>query len=190
MNTVRNSAKTSFSILAFGLLLMLLVEMCNSSSNERIQRIIYLFNSSYMCEPVFRTIQKIGFWSMFIVSIELAVLHECAWLGVITAFVTPLLVFALMAGAAQIMEINEWIWIVYFILLLFGVRSSFRKLTYECGDTNASTRLRYVFSERAVNKSNSVNTFDWYVVHITKIILFFVHTTLVGSFALYIWQNW
>lgn len=183
MNTVKQSAKITATLIIFILGLVALTKWCDTIPNEAIYYIQRALNNQIMLEPAFKFIQRISFWSLLIVSVEYAVLNGCSGFKVFQAFAIPLTISVITAIAALIPEIRfHWFWAGYFLLLIFGIDSSFKKLS----SLNGSTNKLFSFIKE-IGKSPSIegNAIDYYVVYVMKVLLFALFMVLVLSLTIF-----
>lgn len=183
MNTVQRSAKTTATLIIFILGLVALTKWCDTIPHEAIYYIRRTLNNQIMLEPPFKFIQRISFWSLLIVSVEYAVLNGCSGFKVFQAFAIPLTISVITAIAALIPEIRfHWFWAGYFLLLIFGINSSFKKLS----SLNGSTNKLFSFIKE-IGKSPSIegNAIDYYFVYVMKVLLFALFMVLVLSLTIF-----
>ncbi len=183
MNTVKYSAKTTATLIVFALGLVALTKWCNTIPHEAIYYIRRTLNSRFMLEPTFRTVQSISFWSLLIVSVEYAVINNCFGFKVFQAFAIPLTISVIATIATLISEIPfHWYWAGYFVLLIFGVKSSFTKLS----SINKSNSKLVSFASELRNKpSIEGDPIDFYVVYLTKALLLPLFVALVLSLIIF-----
>ena len=140
-------------------------------------------SNQIMLEPAFRIIQSISFWSLLIVSVEYAIISDCSGFKVLRAFAVPLTISVIVAVAALIPEIRfHWFWAGYFILLIFGIKSSFKKLSSLNGSTN---KLFPFIKELGKKSSIQGNSIDYYVIYVTKVLLLTLFVALVLSLTIF-----
>lgn len=187
MNTVKHSAKTTATLIVFVLGLVVLTKWCDTVPHEAIYYIQRTLNSRFMLEPAFRVVQSICFWSLLVVSVEYAVINNCFGLKVFQAFAIPLTISVIAAIATLIPEIPyHWYWAGYFVLLIFGVKSSFMKLS----SINKSNSKLFSFANELRNKPNiEGNHIDFYVVYVTKVLLLTLFVALVLSLIIFCVMN-
>lgn len=183
MNTVKHSAKTTATLIIFVLVLSALTRWCNTIPYEVVYRIQRALNSQFILEPAFRIIQSISFWSLLIVSAVYAIISDCSGFKVLQAFAIPLTISVIVAIATLISEISfHWFWAGYFILLIFGVKSSFVKLS----SINRSNSKLFSFASELRNKPNiEGNHIDFFVVYIAKVLLLTLFVALVLSLIIF-----
>lgn len=183
MNTVKHSAKTTATLIIFVFVLSALTRWCNTIPYEVVYRIQRALNSQFMLEPAFRIIQSISFWSLLIVSAVYAIISDCSGFKVLQAFAIPLTISVIVAIATLISEISfHWFWAGYFILLIFGVKSSFVKLS----SINRSNSKLFSFASELRNKPNiEGNHIDFFVVYIAKVLLLTLFVALVLSLIIF-----
>lgn len=183
MNTVKHSAKTTATLIIFILGLVALTKWCNTIPHEVVYHIQRTLSNQFMLEPAFRFVQSISFWSLLIVSVEYAIISDCSGFKVFRASAVPLTISVIVAVAALIPEIRfHWFWAGYFILLIFGIKSSFRKLSSLNGSTN---KLFSFIKELGKKSSVQGNSIDFYVIYITKVLLLVLFVALVLSLTIF-----
>ena len=183
MNTVRHSAKTTATLIIFILGLVALAKWCDTIPHEAVYYVQRTFSNQVMLEPAFRIIQSISFWSLLIVSVEYAIISDCSGFKVLRAFAVPLTISVIVAVAALIPEIRfHWFWAGYFILLIFGIKSSFKKLSSLNGSTN---KLFSFIKELGKKSSIQGNSIDYYVIYVTKVLLLALFVALVLSLTIF-----
>lgn len=183
MNTVKHSAKTTATLIIFILGLVALAKWCETIPHEAVYYIQRTLCNQNLLEPAFRTIQSLSFLSLLIASVEYAILSDCSGFKVFQAFAIPLTISVIAATAALIPEIKiHWFWAGYFILLIFGNKSSFKKLS----SLNSSTNKLFPFIKE-LGKKPSVegNAIDCYVVYVTKVLLLALFVVLVLSLTIF-----
>lgn len=110
-------------------------------------------------------------------------LNGCSGFKVFQAFAIPLTISVITAIAALIPGIRfHWFWAGYFLLLIFGINSSFKKLSPHNGSTN---KLLSFIKEIGKKPSIEGNVIDYYVVYMTKVLLFVFFVALVLSLAIF-----
>lgn len=183
MNTVKHSAKTTITLIVCVLGLVALTKWCDTMPYEAIYHIQRTLNSRLMLEPALESVQSICFWSLLVVSVEYAVINDCFGFKVFQAFAIPLTISVIAAIATLISEIPfHWYWAGYFVLLIFGVKSSFAKLS----SINMSNSKLVSFARELRNKPNiEGNHIDFYVVYVTKVLLLVLFFVLVLSLVLF-----
>lgn len=183
MNTVKYSAKTTATLIIFILSLAALTKWCDTIPHEAVYHIQRTLNNQFMLGPAFRIIQSMSFWNLLIVSGVYAIIGNCSGLKVFQAFAIPLTISVIVAIAALIPEISfHWFWAGYFILLIFGIKSSFKKLSSLNGSTN---KLCPFIKEIGKKPSIEGNAIDYYVVYVMKVLLFALFVVLVLSLTLF-----
>lgn len=183
MNTVRHSAKTTATLIIFILGLVALAKWCDTIPHEAVYFVQRTLSNQIMLEPAFRIIQSISFWSLLIVSVEYAIISDCSGFKVFRAFAVPLTISVIVAVAALIPEIRfHWFWAGYFILLIFGIKSSFKKLSSLNGSTN---KLFSFIKELGKKSSIQGNSIDYYVIYVTKVLLLALFVALVLSLTIF-----
>lgn len=183
MNTVKHSAKTTATLIIFILGLVALTKWCNTIPHEVVYHIQRTLSNQFMLEPAFRFVQSISFWSLLIVSVEYAIISDCSGFKVFRAFAVPLTISVIVAVAALIPEIRfHWFWAGYFILLIFGIKSSFKKLSSLNGSTN---KLFSFIKELGKKSSIQGNSIDYYVIYVTKVLLLALFVALVLSLTIF-----
>lgn len=183
MNTVKQSAKITATLIIFILGLAALTKWCDTIPHEAVYYIQRTLNNQIMLEPTFKFIQSISFWSLLIVSLEYAVLNSCSGFKVLQAFAIPLTVSVITAIAALIPEIRfHWFWAGYFILLIFGIKSSFKKVSALNGSTNKLFPFIKEISKKSSIKGNAI---DYYVVYVTKVLLLVLFAALILSLTIF-----
>lgn len=183
MNTVKHSAKTTATLIIFILGLVALANWCDTIPHEAVYFVQRTLSNQIMLEPAFRIIQSISFWSLLIVSVEYAIISDCSGFKVFRAFAVPLTISVIVAVAALIPEIRfHWFWAGYFILLIFGIKSSFKKLSSLNGSTN---KLFPFIKELGKKSSIQGNSIDYYVIYVTKVLLLALFVALVLSLTIF-----
>ena len=183
MNTVKHSAKTTATLIIFILGLVALANWCDTIPHEAVYFVQRTLSNQIMLEPAFRIIQSISFWSLLIVSVEYAIISDCSGFKVFRAFAVPLTISVIVAVAALIPEIRfHWFWAGYFILLIFGIKSSFKKLSSLNGSTN---KLFSFIKELGKKSSIQGNSIDYYVIYVTKVLLLALFVALVLSLTIF-----
>lgn len=183
MNTVKHSAKTTATLIIFILGLVALAKWCDTIPHEAVYYVQRTLINQIMLEPAFRIIQSISFWSLLIVSVEYAIISDCSGFKVFRAFAVPLTISVIVAVAALIPEIRfHWFWAGYFILLIFGIKSSFKKLSSLNGSTN---KLFPFIKELGKKSSIQGNSIDYYVIYVTKVLLLALFVALVLSLTIF-----
>ncbi len=183
MNTVKHSAKTTATLIIFILGLVALTKWCDTIPHEAVYHIQHTLNNQLMLEPAFRIIQSMSFWSLLIVSVVYAIINNCSGFKVFQAFAIPLTITVIVAIAALIPEISfHWFWAGYFILLIFGTKSSFKKLSTLNGSTN---KLFTFIKEIGKKPSIEGNAIDYYVVYAAKVLLLALFVALVLSLTIF-----
>lgn len=183
MNTVKHSAKTTATLIIFILGLVALTKWCDTIPHEAVYYVQRTLSNQIMLEPAFRIIQSISFWSLLIVSVEYAIISNCSGFKVLQAFAVPLTISVIVAVAALIPEIKfHWFWGGYFILLIFGIKSSFKKLSSLNGSTN---KLFPFIKELGKKSSIQGNSIDYYVIYVTKVLLLALFVALVLSLTIF-----
>ena len=183
MNTVKHSAKTTATLIIFILGLVALAKWCDTIPHEAVYFVQRTLSNQIMLEPAFRIIQSISFWSLLIVSVEYAIISDCSGFKVFRAFAVPLTISVIVAVAALIPEIRfHWFWAGYFILLIFGIKSSFKKLSSLNGSTN---KLFSFIKELGKKSSIQGNSIDYYVIYVTKVLLLTLFVALVLSLTIF-----
>ena len=183
MNTVKHSAKTTATLIIFILGLVALAKWCDTIPHEAVYYVQRTLSNQIMLEPAFRIIQSISFWSLLIVSVEYAIISDCSGFKVFRAFAVPLTISVIVAVAALIPEIRfHWFWAGYFILLIFGIKSSFKKLSSLNGSTN---KLFPFIKELGKKSSIQGNSIDYYVIYVTKVLLLALFVALVLSLIIF-----
>lgn len=183
MNTVKHSAKTTATLIIFILGLVALAKWCDTIPHEAVYFVQRALSNQIMLEPAFRIIQSISFWSLLIVSVEYAIISDCSGFKVFRAFAVPLTISVIVAVAALIPEIRfHWFWAGYFILLIFGIKSSFKKLSSLNGSTN---KLFPFIKELGKKSSIQGNSIDYYVIYVTKVLLLALFVALVLSLTIF-----
>lgn len=183
MNTVKHSAKTTATLIVFVLSLVVLTKWYDTVPHEAIYYIQRTFNSRFMLEPAFRTVQNICFWSLLVVSVEYAVINNCFGFKVFQAFAIPLTISVIAAIATLIPAIPfYWYWAGYFVLLIFGVKSSFTKLS---SINKSNSKLFSFASELRSKPSIEGNRIDFYVVYVTKVLLLTLFVALILSLIIF-----
>lgn len=183
MNTVKHSAKTTATLIIFILGLVALTKWCNTIPHEVVYHIQRTLSNQFMLEPAFRFVQNMSFWSLLIVSVEYAIISNCSGFKVLQAFAIPLTISVIVAIAALIPEISfPWFWAGYFILLIFGIKSSVKKLSSLNGSTN---KLFSFIKELSKKPSIEGNAIDYYVVYVTKVLLSALFVVLVLSLTIF-----
>ena len=183
MNTVKHSAKTTATLIIFILGLVALAKWCDTIPHEAVYYVQRTLSNQIMLEPAFRIIQSISFWSLLIVSVEYAIISDCSGFKVFRAFAVPLTISVIVAVAALIPEIRfHWFWAGYFILLIFGIKSSFKKLSSLNGSTN---KLFSFIKELGKKSSIQGNSIDYYVIYVTKVLLLALFVALVLSLTIF-----
>ena len=183
MNTVRHSTKTTATLIIFILGLVALAKWCDTIPHEAVYYVQRTLSNQIMLEPAFRIIQSISFWSLLIVSVEYAIISDCSGFKVFRAFAVPLTISVIVAVAALIPEIRfHWFWAGYFILLIFGIKSSFKKLSSLNGSTN---KLFSFIKELGKKSSIQGNSIDYYVIYVTKVLLLALFVALVLSLTIF-----
>lgn len=183
MNTVKHSAKTTATLIIFILGLVALTKWYDTIPHEAVYHIQRTLNNQFMLEPAFRIIQSISFWSLLIVSVMYAIISNCSGFRVLQAFSIPLTISLIVAIAALIPEISfHWFWAGYFILLILGIKSSFKKLSSLNGSTN---ELLSFIKEIGKKQSIEGNTTDYYVVYVAKVLLLALFVALVLSLTIF-----
>ena len=116
------------------------------------------------------------------------VINNCFEFKVFQAFAIPLTISVIAAIATLIPEIPfHWYWAGYFVLLILGVKSSFTKLS----SINRSNSKLFSFASELRNKPNiEGNHIDFYVVHVTKVLLLTLFVALVLSLIIFCVINW
>lgn len=183
MNTVKHSAKTTATLIIFILGLVALAKWCDTIPHEAVYFVQRTLSNQIILEPAFRIIQSISFWSLLIVSVEYAIISDCSGFKVFRAFAVPLTISVIVAVAALIPEIRfHWFWAGYFILLIFGIKSSFKKLSSLNGSTN---KLFSFIKELGKKSSIQGNSIDYYVIYVTKVLLLALFVALVLSLTIF-----
>lgn len=183
MNTVKHSAKTTATLIIFILGLVALAKWCDTIPHEAVYYVQRTLSNQIMLEPAFRIIQSISFWSLLIVSVEYAIISDCSGFKVFRAFAVPLIISVIVAVAALIPEIRfHWFWAGYFILMIFGIKSSFKKLSSLNGSTN---KLFPFIKELGKKSSIQGNSIDYYVIYVTKVLLLALFVALVLSLTIF-----
>ena len=183
MNTVKHSAKTTATLIIFILSLVALTKWCDTIPHEAVYHIQRTLNTQFMLEPVFRIVQSIGFWNLLVVSVMYAIISNCSGFKVLQAFAIPLTISIIVTIATLIPEISfHWFWAGYFILLIFGIKSSFNKLSSLNGGTN---KLFPFIKEIGKKPSIEVNAIDYYIVDVTKVLLLVLFVVLVLSLTIF-----
>lgn len=183
MNTVKHSAKTTATLIIFILGLVALAKWCDTIPHEAVYYVQRTLSNQIMLEPAFRIIQSISFWSLLIVSVEYAIISDCSGFKVFRAFAVPLTISVIVAVAALIPEIRfHWFWAGYFILLIFGIKNSFKKLSSLNGSTN---KLFSFIKELGKKSSIQGNSIDYYVIYVTKVLLLALFVALVLSLTIF-----
>lgn len=183
MNTVKHSAKTTATLIIFILGLVALAKWCDTIPHEAVYFVQRTLSNQIILEPAFRIIQSISFWSLLIVSVEYAIISDCSGFKVFRAFAVPLTISVIVAVAALIPEIRfHWFWAGYFILLIFGIKSSFKKLSSLNGSTN---KLFSFIKELSKKSSIQGNSIDYYVIYVTKVLLLALFVALVLSLTIF-----
>ena len=183
MNTVKHSAKTTATLIIFILGLVALAKWCDTIPHEAVYFVQRTLSNQIMLEPAFRIIQSISFWSLLIVSVEYAIISDCSGFKVFRAFAVPLTISVIVAVAALIPEIRfHWFWAGYFILLIFGIKSSFKKLSSLNGSTN---KLFPFIKELGKKSSIQGNSIDYYVIYVTKKKILALFVALVLSLTIF-----
>ena len=183
MNTVKHSAKTTATLIIFILGLVALANWCDTIPHEAVYYVQRTLSNQIMLEPAFRIIQSISFWSLLIVSVAYAIISDCSGFKVFRAFAVPLTISVIVAVAALIPEIRfHWFWAGYFILLIFGIKSSFKKLSSLNGSTN---KLFSFIKELGKKSSIQGNSIDYYVIYVTKVLLLALFVALVLSLTIF-----
>ena len=183
MNTVKHSAKTTATLIIFILGLVALAKWCDTIPHEAVYFVQRTLSNQIMLEPAFRIIQSISFWSLLIVSVEYAIISDCSGFKVFRAFAVPLTISVIVAVAALIPEIRfHWFWAGYFILLIFGIKSSFKKLSSLNGSTNKLFPFIKEFGKKSSIQGNSI---DYYVIYVTKVLLLALFVALVLSLTIF-----
>ena len=183
MNTVKHSAKTTATLIIFILGLVALTKWCDTIPHEAVYHIQHTLNNQFMLEPAFRIIQSISFWSLLVVSVMYAIISDCSGFKMLQAFAIPLTISVIVAIAAFIPEISfHWFWAGYFILLIFGIKGSFKKLSSLNGSTN---KLFPFIKEVGKKPSIEGNTIDYYVVYTAKVLLLALFVGLVLSLTIF-----
>ena len=179
MNTVRHNAKKTAILIISILGLVALTKWCDTIPHEA----EYHIQRTLMLKPAFRMIQSIGFWSLFVVSVMYAIISDCSGFKVLQAFVIPLTISVIAAIAALIPEISfHWYWAGYFILLIFGTKSSFKKLASLNGSTN---KLFPFIKEIGKKPGIQGNAIDDYAVYAAKVLLFALFVGHVLSLTIF-----
>ena len=183
MNTVKHSAKTTATLIIFILGLVALTKWFDTIPHEAVYHIQRTLNNQFMLEPAFRIIQRISFWNLLIVSGVYAIISNCSGFKVFQAFAIPLTISVIVAIAALIPEISfHWFWAGYFILLIFGIKSSFKKLS----SLNGSTNKLFPFIKEVGKKPNiEGNAIDYYIVYAVKVLLLALFVALVLSLTIF-----
>lgn len=183
MNTVKHSTKTTATLIIFILSLVALTKWCYTIPHEAVYHIQRTLNNQFMLEPIFRIVQNIGFWSLLVVSGMYAIINNCSGFKVLQAFAIPLTISVIVAIATLIPEISfHWFWAGYFILLILGIKSSFKKLSSLNGSTN---KLFSFIKEIGKKPSIEGNAIDYYVVYVIKVLLFALFVVLVLSLTIF-----
>lgn len=183
MNTVKHSAKTTATLIIFILGLVALANWCDTIPHEAVYYVQRTLSNQIMLEPAFRIIQSISFWSLLIVSVEYAIISDCSGFKVFRAFAVPLTISVIVAVAALIPEIRfHWFWAGYFMLLIFGIKNSFKKLSSLNGSTN---KLFSFIKELGKKSSIQGNSIDYYVIYVTKVLLLTLFVALVLSLTIF-----
>ena len=183
MNTVKHSAKTTATLIIFILGLVALTKWFDTIPHEAVYHIQRTLNNQFMLEPAFRIIQRISFWNLLIVSGVYAIISNCSGFKVFQAFAIPLTIPVIVAIAALIPEISfHWFWAEYFILLIFGIKSSFKKLSSLNGSTN---KLFPFIKEIGKKPSIEGNAIDYYIVYAVKVLLLALFVALVLSLTIF-----
>lgn len=183
MNTVKHSAKTTATLIIFILGLVALAKWCDTIPHEAVYFVQRTLSNQIMLEPAFRIIQSISFWSLLIVSVEYAIISDCSGFKVFRAFAVPLTISVIVAVAALIPEIRfHWFWAGYFMLLIFGIKNSFKKLSSLNGSTN---KLFSFIKELGKKSSIQGNSIDYYVIYVTKVLLLTLFVALVLSLTIF-----
>ena len=183
MNTVKHSAKTTATLIIFILGLLALTKWCDTIPHEAVYHIQHTLNNQFMLEPAFRIIQSMSFWSLLIVSVVYAIINNCSGFKVFQAFAIPLTITVIVAIAALIPEISfHWFWAGYFVLLIFGTKSSFKKLSTLNGSTN---KLFTFIKEIGKKPSIQGNAIDYYLVFATKVLLLTLFVVLALSLTIF-----
>lgn len=183
MNTVKHSAKTTATLIIFILGLVALTKWFDTIPHEAVYHIQRTLNNQFMLESAFRIIQRISFWNLLIVSGVYAIISNCSGFKVFQAFAIPLTISVIVAIAALIPEISfHWFWAGYFILLIFGIKSSFKKLSSLNGSTN---KLFPFIKEIGKKPSIEGNAIDYYIVYAVKVLLLALFVALVLSLTIF-----
>lgn len=187
MNTVKHSAKTTATLIIFILGLVALAKWCDTIPHEAVYLVQRALGNQIMLEPAFRIIQSISFWSLLIVSVEYAIISDCSGLKVFRAFAVPLTISVIVAVAALIPEIRfHWFWAGYSILLIFGIKSSFKRLSSFNGSTN---KLFSFIKELGKKSSIQGNSIDYYVIYVTKVLLLALFMALMLTLTIFCLTN-
>ena len=183
MNTVKHSAKTTATLIIFILGLVALTKWFDTIPHEAVYHIQRTLNNQFMLEPAFRIIQSISFWNLLIVSGLYAIISNCSGVKVFQAFTIPLTISVIVAIAALIPEISfHCFWAGYFILLIFGIKSSFKKLSSLNGSTN---KLFPFIKEIGKKPSIEGNAIDNYNVYAAKVLLLALFVALVLTLTIF-----
>lgn len=183
MNTVKHSAKTTATLIIFILGLVALMKWFDTIPHEAVYHIQRTLNNQFMLEPAFRIIQSMSFWNLLIVSGVYAIISNCSGFKVFQAFAIPLTISVIVAIAALIPEISfHWFWAGYFILLIFGIKSSFKKLSSLNGSTN---KLFPFIKEIGKKPSIEGNAIDYYIAYAVKVLLLALFVALVLSLTIF-----
>lgn len=191
MNTVRYSTKTTATLIAFPLAIMLLSVLINEIAGhqffETFHVNILLSKREYMLSPIYLIPQKIGFWSMIAVSIEYAILKDRHGIKILSAFTNPI-VFMVIMTVVMLLPFSNFtqLWAVYFLLLLVFIYRSFTKLY--TGDGIKSRPIPFI--KNLSNHTIKNNPVDYYVILVTKIFLLVLLIALFILTIVYCATGW
>lgn len=191
MNTVRDMAKTTVTLMVFIGVVILFALRCANLPMDFFHKINMLLRSRSLLGPVHNLILGASFWCLLLVSGLDAVYHEKTGLEIVGAFSIPLL-FSLCVAAwgygslSAHMDIR-WFWLFYYVVLIVCLKVSLTKLTRVRGA--GSSRIALFFKDLTAPNDTDVSDLDFYVVRVAKVVLLAVWLILLVAAAAYCVQN-
>lgn len=188
MTNVRKMSKTTFSLLFFVILVVVLMSLSQSATGGVFYKLNELLSSKRMIGGYHSFLITLSFWILLIAGFVDSALRELKGIYVLTSFIIPIVLnvivfFVSLIGLASIIDVRVF-WALYYIGEIICIRVMFNKLSH----LNVAKPFGMIDFAKGMFKEQEItglNTIDFFVVFWSRIIVLVDWILLLISFSIY-----
>ena len=187
MISIRKGSKTTFSLMLFIAVIVVLTYFINQSQSSFFYRIRLMLESSYMLGGYHRFVLSMCFWTLLISSVLKVIFLRKTGFYVIGSFGVPLIFSACAFVCCLIVSSTgldmRWFWLVYYIGLIICLRIDFGKMSDIKGA--GSRNYKPFFKDLYKSSNYGDSQADIIILQTSKIALIIVLVLSIVSLVVY-----